>query len=59
MPWLPTLFSECGTRRTVTCSLDWKNNWKFAIFRATRRSLLTRRPGRTENLQNFVLSGLQ
>ena len=31
-------------RRTTNCSLDWKkNNWKFAIFRATRRSLLPRR----------------
>jgi len=40
------------TRRTTTCSLDWKNNWKFAIFRPTRRSLLPRRP-------EFFLSGLQ
>jgi len=23
----------------------WKNNWKFAIFRPTRRSLLPRKPG--------------
>ena len=23
------------TRRTTTCSLDWKNNWKVAIFRPT------------------------
>jgi len=30
-------------RRTTTCSLDWKNNWKVAIFRPTRRSLLPRR----------------
>ena len=27
------------------CSLDWKNNWKVAIFRPTWRSLLPRRPG--------------
>ena len=37
-------------RRTTTCSLDWKNNWKVAIFRSKRRSLLPRRPGWTDNL---------
>ena len=36
-----------------------KNNWKVAIFRPTRRSLLQRRPGWTDNLLNFFLSGLQ
>jgi len=40
-------------RRTTTCSLDWKNNWKVAIFRPTGRSLLPRRPGWTDNLLNF------
>ena len=40
-------------RRTTTCSLDRKNNWKFAIFRPTRRSLLPRRPGWTDNILNF------
>ena len=45
-------------RRTTTCSLDWKNNWKLAIFRPTRRSLLPRRPGWTDKLLNF-LSDLQ
>ena len=35
-------------RRTTTCSLDWKSNWKVAIFRPTRRSLLPRRPGETD-----------
>ena len=40
-------------RRTTTCSLDWKNNWKFAIFLPTRKSLLPRRPGWTDNIQNF------
>ena len=39
--------------------LDWKNNWKFTIFRPTRRSLLPRRPGWTENLPHFFLSDLQ
>ena len=28
------------SRRTTTCSLDWKNNSKVAIFLSTRRSLL-------------------
>ena len=35
-------------RRTTTCSLDWKNNWKFAIFR------LTRRPGWNEKFWIFL-----
>ena len=38
---------------------NWKNNWKVAIFRLTRRSLLPRRPGWTDDLLNFFLSGLQ
>ena len=32
---------------------DWKKNWKVAIFRPTRRSLLSRWPGWTEKLLNF------
>jgi len=40
-------------RRTTTCSLDWKHNWKVAIFRLTQRSSLPRRPGWTNNLPNF------
>ena len=40
-------------RRTTTCSLDWKNNWKVAIFHLTWRSLLPRRPGWTDSLLNF------
>jgi len=31
---------------------DWKNNWKVAIFHPTRRPLLARRPGWTDNLLN-------
>jgi len=31
---------------------DWKNNWKIATFRPTRRSLLPRRPGWTDNFLN-------
>jgi len=38
---------------------DWQNNWKVAIFRPTRRSLLPRRPGWTDNFMNLFLSGLQ
>ena len=30
-----------------------KNNWNFAIFLPTRKSLLPRRPGWTDNLLNF------
>jgi len=40
-------------RRTTTSSLDWKNSWKFAIFRPTRRSFLPRRPGWTDILNFF------
>ena len=40
-------------RRTTTCSLDWKNNWKVAIFRPTWRSLLPRRPGWTATFWIF------
>jgi len=36
-----------------------KKNCKFAIFRPTQRSLLPWRPGWTDNLLNFFLSGLQ
>ena len=46
-------------RRTTTCSLDWKNNWKVAIFGPTLKSLLPRRPGWTDKLLNFFLSSLQ
>ena len=44
---------------TIICSLDWKNNWKVAIFRPTRRLLLPRRPAWMDNVLNFFLSGLQ
>ena len=40
------------SRRTTTCSLDWKNNWKVANFRPMRMSLLPRRPGWTDNILN-------
>ena len=40
---------------------DWRSNWKTAIFRPTRKSLLLRRPGWTDNFLHFFffLSGLQ
>jgi len=40
-------------RRTTTCLLDWKSNWKVGIFRPTRRSLLPRRPGWTDKFLIF------
>ena len=43
--------------RTTTCSLDWKKQLK-GRHRPTRRSLLPWRPGWTDNLLNFFLSGL-
>jgi len=45
--------------QSTTCSLDWKNNWKVAIFHPMRRSLLPQRPGWTDSILNFFLSGLQ
>jgi len=39
---------------TTTCSLDWKNNWKVAIFLLTWRSLLLRRPGWMDNFLGGV-----
>ena len=38
-------------RWTTTCSLDWKNKGKLTIFRPTRRSLLPRRPGWTDDIK--------
>ena len=40
-------------RRTTTCSQDWKSNWKFTIFRPTRKSLWPRRSGWTDKFLNF------
>jgi len=49
----PTLFSGSGP--VILPPVPWteKNNWKVAIFYSTRRSLLPRRPGWTDNVQNF------
>ena len=45
--------------QTTTYSLNWKNNWKFAIFHLMQRPLLPQRPGWTDYLLNFFLSALQ
>ena len=37
---------------------DWKNNWKVAIFRPTRRSLLPWRPGWTDKILNSFFEWL-
>jgi len=51
LPGLPILWIwPC---RTTACSLDWKNNWKVAIFCPMRRSLLPRRPGWMDNVLDF------
>ena len=36
---------------------NWKNNWKVAIFRPTRRSWLSRRSGWMDKLLNFGRGG--
>jgi len=54
LPGLPIthpILRICPCRTTI-CSLDWKN-WKVAIFRPTRRSLLPRKPGWTDNFLIF------
>ena len=40
-------------RRTTSCSLDWKNNWKIAISHPTWKSLLPRRPDCRDNFLIF------
>ena len=37
LPGLPGSLLWIWPRRTIICSLDWKNNWKVAIFRPMRR----------------------
>jgi hypothetical protein len=54
MSWSPTLFSGCGLVRLPLVSWTKKNNWKVAIFRSTRTSLLPRRPGWKDNLLNSL-----
>ena len=51
--WSPTLFFQIWPHWTTTCSLDWKDNWKVAIFLPTWRTLLPRRPDWTDNLLFF------
>jgi len=57
--WSPTLFTESSPFGLPHVPWTEKNNWKVAIFLPTRRSLLTRRRGWTDNVLNFFLSGLQ
>ena len=51
--WSPNIFSGSGPVGLPPVLWTEKNNWKVAIFRPTRRSLLPRRPGWTENLLIF------
>jgi len=59
MSWSPTLFSGSGPVGLPPVPWTEKNNWKFAIFRPTRRSLLPRRPGWTGKHSDFFFSGFQ
>jgi len=57
-PWAPNVLIThpilwIWPHRTTTCSLDWKNKWKIAIFLPTRMSLLPWRPGWMNKLLNF------
>ena len=49
----PTPFSGSGPVGLPPVPWTGNNNWKVAIFRPTRRSLLPRRPGWTDNLPIF------
>jgi len=51
--WSPTLFSNSDSVGLPPVPWTEKNNWKFVISRPTRRSLLPRRPGWTDNILNF------
>ena len=51
--WSPTLFSRSGPVGLPPVPWTEKKNCNIAIFRPTRRSLLPRRPGWTDNLLNF------
>ena len=57
--WSPTHFSGSGPVGLAPVLWTEKNNWMFAIFRPTRRSLLPRRPGWTDKNVNGFWSGLQ
>jgi len=59
MSWSPTLFSGSGPVGLPPLPWTEKNNWKVAILRPTRSSLLPWRPGWTDNLLDFFFSGLQ
>jgi len=57
--WSPNLFSGSGPVGLPPVLWTEKNNWKFAIFRPTRRSLLPRRPGWTDNFLIFFFERLE
>ena len=57
--WSPSLFSRSGPAGMPPVTWTEKNNWKFAICRLMRSSLLPRRPGWSDKLLNLFLSGLQ
>jgi len=56
--WSPTLFSGSGPVGLPSVSWTEKNNWKVAIFLPTRRPMLPRRHGWTDNLLNFFFEWL-
>ena len=56
--WSPILFSGSGPVRLSPVPWTEKKNWKVAIFLLTWRSLLPRRPGRTDNVLNFFFEWL-
>jgi len=58
LSWSPTLFSGSGPVGLPPVPWTGKNNWKFAIFLPTRISVLSRRPGWTDNLLNFFFEWL-
>ena len=61
LTWVYSVLSISGSGPVGLPPGLWteKNNWMFAIFRSMRRSLLPRKPGWTDNILNFFLSGLQ
>ena len=51
--WLPILFPGSGPIGLLPVPWTEKTNWKVAIFHPTRRSLLLRRTGWTDNFLIF------
>jgi len=57
--WSPNLISGCGPVGLPRVPWTEKNNWKFAIFRPMRNSLLPRRPGCWDKFFFFFFFFLQ